>query len=111
MFLAYFGLWEGSGTGLGELWGMTSQKKSLWRRTLVVWGVIWVAQKGILDQIAGFGMDFGRILDDISRVFLEPMVIRKSSSLIDCPFRFLTFSPAAAPLDSTLSVSKIKFLD
>ena len=27
MFLAYFGLWEGSGTGLGELWGMTLQKK------------------------------------------------------------------------------------
>ena len=110
-FLAYFGLWEGSGTGLGKLWGMTSQKKWIWGRTLVVWGVIWVAQKGILDHIAGFGMDLGRILDDISRVFLEPMVIRTFSSLIDCPFRFLTFSPAAAPLDSTLSVSKIKFLD
>ena len=66
MFLAHFGLWEGSGTGLGELWGMVSQKTSIWGRTLVVLGVIWVAQKGILDQIAGFGMDFGRLLDDIS---------------------------------------------
>ena len=33
VFVDYFGLWEGSGTGLGELWGMTSQKKSIWERT------------------------------------------------------------------------------
>ena len=48
VLFAYFDLGEGSGTGLGELWGMTLRKKSILGRTLVVGGVIWVAQKGIL---------------------------------------------------------------